>query len=568
MLLLVDNSRLTIGGVIARAEKIRTAIPQANLNYLSIYVADAKGFFKDEGLENETVVISGPLSIAALLSGDVDYSGAGGSGMRAALKGAPLKGIYFQSEKVTFYLVADPSIKTAADLKGKKVAIGSAGDTQDRMITMFAERGGVTSKEMMRIAVGADTSTRILTIKSGNAQATTVDPGGLVFAQKEGLVSLGFLGDLFPMPFQGFVATEKKIRDNPAQIKRWLKGAMRGLMFVRDRPEEAVDLGMKKLQLGRATRAMVVEGTKNYVRALPQGVPGLADGGGHQEFSRIRHQDSAADQGRYPTGTLAASAIGRRSEKRTGSSTKENDKMTSETDLREQLATCTRIFAMQGMIGVFGHVSVYQPETKTVFITPGMGSDKGSLRPEDMVPTNLDGKPLAGKEGPPVEWPIHTALHGARTDALAVAHLHTPHATLFAIAKREFRPVTLQGAIFNDGVPLYPEAQLITNPERGNALLKVIRDKRAALLRGHGIVVVGLNLQEVLFSALVLEDDSKKYMQAAALGEVGTISPEDCRTFGGEIALERRAQRAWNYFCSLEKRWDRQPSTGRSELFP
>jgi NitT/TauT family transport system substrate-binding protein len=273
-----------LGASIARAEKIRTAIPQANLNYLSIYVADAKGFFKDEGLENETVVISGPLSIAALLSGDVDYSGAGGSGMRAALKGAPLKGIYFQSEKVTFYLVADPSIKTAADLKGKKVAIGSAGDTQDRMITMFAERGGVTSKEIMRIAVGADTSTRILTIKSGNAQATTVDPGGLVFAQKEGLVSLGFLGDLFPMPFQGFVATEKKIRDNPAQIKRWLKGAMRGLMFVRDRPEEAVDFGMKKLQLGRATRAMVLEGTKNYARALPQGVPGLPTAEGIKNF--------------------------------------------------------------------------------------------------------------------------------------------------------------------------------------------------------------------------------------------------------------------------------------------
>jgi ribulose-5-phosphate 4-epimerase/fuculose-1-phosphate aldolase len=242
--------------------------------------------------------------------------------------------------------------------------------------------------------------------------------------------------------------------------------------------------------------------------------------------------------------------------------------MTSEKDLREQLATCTRIFAMQGMIGLFGHVSVFQPEIKTVFITPGMGSDKGSLRPEDMVPTDLDGKPLAGKEGPPVEWPIHTALHGARADALAVAHLHTPHATLFAIAKREFRPVTLQGAIFSDGVPLYPEAQLITNPQRGNALMKVIGDKRAALLRGHGLVVVGQNLQEVLYTALVLEDDTKKTLQAATLGEVGTISPEDCRAFGAEIALERRAQRAWNYFCSLEARWDRQPATGRSELFP
>ena len=138
--------------------------------------------------------------------------------------------------------------------------------------------------------------------------------------------------------------------------------------------------------------------------------------------------------------------------------------MTSEKDLREQLATCTRIFAMQGMIGVFGHVSVYQPGIKRVLITPGMGSDKGNLRPEDMVPTDLDGKPLEGSNGPPVEWPIHTALHGARADALAVAHLHTPYATLFAIAKREFRPVTLQGAIFSDGVPLYPEAQLITTP--------------------------------------------------------------------------------------------------------
>ena len=242
--------------------------------------------------------------------------------------------------------------------------------------------------------------------------------------------------------------------------------------------------------------------------------------------------------------------------------------MIPEKDLREQLATCTRIFAMQGMIGLFGHVSVFQPETKTVFITPGMGSDKGSLRPEDMVPMDLDGKPLAGNEGPPVEWPIHTALHSARADAVSVAHLHTPNATLFAIAKRRFQPVTLQGAIFSDGVPLYPEAQLITNPQRGDALMKVIGEKRAALLRGHGIVVAGQNLQEVLYTALVLEDDAKKTLQAAALGEVGTISPEDCRAFGAEIALERRAHRAWSYFCSLESRWDRQPATGRSELFP
>jgi hypothetical protein len=56
-------------------------------------------------------VISGTLATAALLSGDVDFSGGGGSGMRAALNDVPVKGIFFQTEKVTFHLIADRSKK-------------------------------------------------------------------------------------------------------------------------------------------------------------------------------------------------------------------------------------------------------------------------------------------------------------------------------------------------------------------------------------------------------------------------------------------------------------------------
>src|ERR1043165_9630533 len=85
----------------ASAEKIRTITPRATLNYLSVPVAEVKGFFHDEGLENETIVIPGSTSIAALVSGEVDYSGADGSGMRAALRGAPIKAIMFQTERVT-----------------------------------------------------------------------------------------------------------------------------------------------------------------------------------------------------------------------------------------------------------------------------------------------------------------------------------------------------------------------------------------------------------------------------------------------------------------------------------
>jgi ribulose-5-phosphate 4-epimerase/fuculose-1-phosphate aldolase len=236
--------------------------------------------------------------------------------------------------------------------------------------------------------------------------------------------------------------------------------------------------------------------------------------------------------------------------------------MSSDTALRDKLATCTRIFAMQGMIGLFGHVTVYQPESKRVFISPGMAGDKATTRAADLLALDLTGRVLEGKGNLPIEWPIHTALHAARADALAVAHLHAPYATLFAIARREFRPVTLQAALFADGVPLYTEAQLIKTTRQAQRLAELMAGKRASLLRGHGIVVVGRDLEEVLFASLVLEDDTRKAMQAAMLGELGFISVEECRAFDAEVDLQRRSHRAWNYFARLEARWDRQPATG------
>ncbi len=243
--------------------------------------------------------------------------------------------------------------------------------------------------------------------------------------------------------------------------------------------------------------------------------------------------------------------------------------MATDTILREKLAICTRIFAMQGLIGVFGHVSAYDPGSRRVFLSPGMGSDRSTTKAEGIFVLGPSGNTLDAGEGDvPVEWPIHTALHAARSDALAVAHLHSPYATLFAIADRTFKPVTLQGALFAEGVPLYREANLVKTPAQGQQLVEVMGDKRAVLMRGHGAVVAGRDLEEVLFCSLVLEDDACKTMQAATLGEVGTISLEECRAFDGETGLQRRSHRAWNYLAGLEARWDRQMSTGKIPLFP
>ena len=137
----------------SRAEKIRTVVPQSSLNYLSVYVAESKGFFQQEGLENETLVLAGPVAAAALLGGSVDFGGGGGSAMRGAANGAPVKAIFFQTEKVTFYLVTDPAIVKPAHLRGKKIAVGGIGDSQDRIVLKYLEQANLTVNDVTRIAM-------------------------------------------------------------------------------------------------------------------------------------------------------------------------------------------------------------------------------------------------------------------------------------------------------------------------------------------------------------------------------------------------------------------------------
>ena len=258
------------------AEAVRTVVPRATLNYLSIPVAEVKGFFRDQGLENQTIVIPGSTAIAALVSGNVDYSGAGGTGMRAALRGAPIKAVMFQTEKVTWYLLAAADIQKISDLKGKRVAVGTVGDTQDSLITMLVEREGLTSRDITRVAMPSrNTTNTILSLKTGAFSAAVVNADESLLGEREGLRTLAFVGDLFPFPFQGFMATDKLIAEKPNDVKKWLRAMARSLIFIRERPEEAADIALKKLPMGNMSRPLVVEGIRRFAKALPEGVPGL-----------------------------------------------------------------------------------------------------------------------------------------------------------------------------------------------------------------------------------------------------------------------------------------------------
>ena len=55
-------------------------------------------------------------------------------------------------------------------------------------------------------------------------------------------------------------------------------------------------------------------------------------------------------------------------------------------------------------------------------------------------------------------------------------------------------------------------------------------------------------------------------MEAAKLGELDFLGPEEGTATGADATLQIRARLAWNYFSALEARWDRQPPIGGGPL--
>ncbi|MGE5217258.1 MAG: ABC transporter substrate-binding protein [Chloroflexota bacterium] len=192
--------------------------------------------------------------------------------MRAAVRCAPIKAIMFQIDRVTWYLPAAGDIQKIADVKGKRVAVGTIGDLQDALIALLVEREGVSGRDITRIAMSSrNTLNTILSLKAVSFSAVVVNPDESLLGEREGLRTLAIVGDLFSHPFQGFVATDRMIVERPNDIKPRLRSMARALMFVRDRSREATDIALIKIPNGNMTRPLLIEGIHSFAKALPDG---------------------------------------------------------------------------------------------------------------------------------------------------------------------------------------------------------------------------------------------------------------------------------------------------------
>jgi ribulose-5-phosphate 4-epimerase/fuculose-1-phosphate aldolase len=221
-----------------------------------------------------------------------------------------------------------------------------------------------------------------------------------------------------------------------------------------------------------------------------------------------------------------------------------------------ELTLGCRILAEQDIIDAYGHLSARVPGQDDRFMISRQMAP-ALVTPEDFIVMTLDGKVVQGDGFPNVEWPIHACVYRARSDVASVLHSHAMWSRVWGLA-----PIKLRGVLtglayeWNDGLAVYRDAGLIRSVERGDRVAATLGDASAMLLRGHGDVVVGRDVQSTVLRAITLKQNAQVVHAAMALGEPDYWSKEEAAGWREQAdgagrtgpAPTATPNRAWEYY--------------------
>ncbi len=226
--------------------------------------------------------------------------------------------------------------------------------------------------------------------------------------------------------------------------------------------------------------------------------------------------------------------------------------------LREQVACACRILALEGYADLtLGHVSGRVPGTGTVYIKrKGVALDEAE--PDDIISFELDDDGALDSPEMHLEAVLHTEAYRARPDVGAVVHGHPPYATALAATEAPLELLTHDAVLFVDGVALYDEtAELITEPEQGQAVARALGNRNAVLLRNHGVLAVGRDVAWAVLAACTLERAVRLQAIASSLGELRPIDPELARRMYPAKYHDRLVEEYWQaWLRKLRRRTD------------
>lgn len=190
-----------------------------------------------------------------------------------------------------------------------------------------------------------------------------------------------------------------------------------------------------------------------------------------------------------------------------------------EKEILKDLVDASHFIHNKGLTpGKSGNISCrfYEEGISKVAITKSMIS-KGNVEIDDIIIIDMDGNVLQGEGKPSSETFMHIGIYNSREDINAVAHTHSPYAAGFSMSNQKLKRLEGFGPIENPYIPSvkYSKPGSI---ELANDTAEMMRNEDAVILKNHGVVAAGINLNEAVLLAEFIEDIAKTQFIAHILG--------------------------------------------------
>jgi ribulose-5-phosphate 4-epimerase/fuculose-1-phosphate aldolase len=221
---------------------------------------------------------------------------------------------------------------------------------------------------------------------------------------------------------------------------------------------------------------------------------------------------------------------------------------------KQRLAAAFRMFSKCGFDeGVAGHITARDPELTDHFWVNPFGMHFGQVRVSDLILVNDSGEVVEG--GRPVNaaaFAIHSQVHRARPDVVAAAHAHSLYGKSWSSLGRLLDPITQDACAFYGDHALFDDyTGVVLDTEEGRRISGALGNRKAVILRNHGLLTVGESVDEAAWWFLTMERSCQAQLLAEAAGAPVLIDEASA-----ELTASQVGSRIAGWF-SFQPIWDR-----------
>lgn len=225
-------------GAVANAQapldRIVITYPSRSIASVDLYIAQDRGFFRQEGLLADVVQVRGNIGVTALLSGDAHAVNNVGTVIRAMQRSdLPVKVVSQSLKKNLFWLVTKPEIKSVTELKGKTFGTTTMGGSQHTAALRFLQKAGLDPDKDITVLIGGDVPAQLQSLISGVIQLAALSPPTVILARDKFKLKIhgSTLEDL-PNMQNGLAFTEKLLRERRDLAKRIVRARTRAYRYL------------------------------------------------------------------------------------------------------------------------------------------------------------------------------------------------------------------------------------------------------------------------------------------------------------------------------------------------